>query len=391
MSKVTRPIKRLVENATLFGNSLAYSRNIARKGRKLGQLGGNLKLRLEDIESTFADRKSELTIWAHNKLASAKSQLVGLEEQYEYLCQTIETKKAALKIDQVSIPEYSLTQGLILLFATLIFLVAEFDLTIQTISSSLGLNIDIELIIEEPYNIENYGGFLLAAALGALCLILGLWLGPYIVQPYFRKEQRSLRLFKWLVLPVGILVFGLSLANAILRWRFSESLFDPSVETWRSLWTPDGAQSTFGLLFIIFLILSLQLCGALGLAFGHHHLRLFKRDSKYLLLRLNGRIKGFIFRPSLKKLVLEKCDLLTQKHELRNFIAEFDNYLERWLTKLNTRRDKMIKRLLTKYQEGKEEAEYQANQEKMRRPLHQHIRRQLITDITGEAFIQNYN
>ena len=227
MSKVNDRMERVLESYDSPNTYSGYSGWVAATGRKLGQLGADVKPCLENIEATFKCRKFRLTAWAYDKLGTAKARLFALEDQYAHLCQTIHDKKAALKIDSMSIPEYSLTKGIILLFVTLIFLVAEFDLTIQTVASSLGLNIDIELIVEEPLNIENYGGFLLAAALGALCLILDLWLGPYIVEPYFQKEPRSLTFFKWLILPVGILTFGLSLANAVLRWRFSEALFDP--------------------------------------------------------------------------------------------------------------------------------------------------------------------
>lgn len=367
-----------------------YARKVETCGQRLGQLGAEIKPRLDKIKATFEFYKARVERWAYEELANVRVEKVYLDERYQGLSQTIIEKKSRLQIVEAPKLEYSLFQGLLLLFATMIFLLAEWDLTIQTVASSLGLNIDIELIKEEPGNLENYGGILLAAALGAVTIILDLWISHYVVVPYFQKDPRALVLFRWLLLPVGVLTFGLALANAILRWRFSEALFDPmATEIWRSLWTPSGEFSTYGLLFVIFLVISLQLCGALGLSFGQHHMRSCYQATRHKIQYIGANTKRFLVEHlSLRKLEEQRNRLAAQKRQAQDFIDGFEAYLDSLLLIIDRRCDEMQKLLHAAYEEGKRQAEHQAKEAKLRRPISQYIRQQLATDITGDDHTQ---
>lgn len=348
-------------------------------GQRAGYVGEAEAPYLEAITAAHESHLSDQLQALETELSNARTELENAERKAEETETRLQPVTEALEKRIGDKPPYSIVAALLYFPLGLLFWFSEIFILLRTITNVMGMDSELRVInLADPY---SYEGLLVAIALGAIPLILKIWLERYIISPVYEKNEAADRLFKYLLLPVGAVTLLLTVSSAMLRWVVQPLIMEPlgNLEIWKLLFTLDGRFAWLGGLFIGSLVLSLLVCSSLSMAIGLYHF-------KGLKVLLQRKLQIARLRKIKDRMTRQLDTLKDQLSAYRERIRSHDRLVGQVREKIEKACQTVVKGFLAGFASGRSSrAQYEkaqkdardaaAEQEKRDTPLYVQVRR----------------
>lgn len=235
------------------------------------------------------------------------SRIVAEDLTIQHLQEQLQEHENALVEPEKLTSKFGLITAILYTAFGIIFFLGELGVTMQTVANMMGLEIDFDAISLSDF--MSLEGLFFALAIAGVPFALKPWLDRYIIARLYEEDHQADRLFKWLLIPVGIVSIGFFIATGYIRYIFQPALLDPSYfELWQLIFMVDGPHAFLGKSFTILLVLTLFFCSAICLSLGLVNfsgvMRQFRHNSRRLAYHIRRAVFTRLLAPKIKSALI---------------------------------------------------------------------------------------